>query len=63
MTWRGAKLVIRLEAGWWVLRRGTYRMASSRVWEEMRALAQRIADRERRTAARDAFIHRQVTHG
>lgn len=63
-TWRAARLIIRRSAdGWWVLRRGTYYMTSSRDWEDMRALAQRIVDRERRQAARDAYISKVVNYG
>jgi hypothetical protein len=62
-SWHGQLLTIRwcVSSGHWVLRRGQYRVASSRDWWEMWELAWRIADRERRAAARDRYLHERTS--
>lgn len=43
-------------SGQWVLRRGPYRMTASRDWHEVYDVALRVADRERKEAARRAYL-------
>lgn len=58
-SWQGQRLTLRWsdETGHWVLRRGTYRVASSADWWELYAVCLRIADRERSFARREAYLH------
>lgn len=57
-TWYGSRLTIRWcpESFAWVLRRGSYRVASCRDHGELLTLAVRIADRERREQTRRAYL-------
>lgn len=61
-VWHGQRLTIRWcpETYHWVLRRGTYRVASNRDWEELYTLCLRIADRERREQRRRAYLAKVV---
>lgn len=64
-SWYGQRLTVRwcADTAHWVLRRGSYRMASSLDWHELARIAFRVADRERREKNRRAWIHKVVNYG